>query len=119
MKELKRYYRQICSWLPCGGNLKRHMMSNIKYNIEDYLLDNPDADFSAVQAHFGTPQQIATAFVDEMNTEELLKTLKIRRRIVKIFFGCAIASVVLWGIALLIITWYDQGGFSTIELILQ
>ena len=34
MKELKKYYRQIKDWLPCGGPLKRKLMGNITATIE-------------------------------------------------------------------------------------
>ena len=103
MKELKQYYRQIKDWLPCGGSLRRRLMGNITATVEGYIADHPQADFAALQAHFGTPQQIATAFVDEMDTQELLRTLRIRRKILRtVFFGIATA-VAIWGIVMLIL----------------
>lgn len=103
MKELKKYYRQIKDWLPCGGPLKRKLMGNITATIEGYIAEHPQADFTDLQTHFGTPQQIATAFVDEMDTQELLHSLRIRRRILRtVFFGIA-AAVSIWGIVMLIL----------------
>lgn len=55
MKELKKYYRQISSWLPCGGKLKKEIMARLRSTVEAYLLENPTADFDALQVHFGTP----------------------------------------------------------------
>lgn len=104
MKELNQYYRQIKGWLPCGGKVKKTLMTNITATIEGYIADNPGIDFAAVQAHFGTPQQIAAAFVDEMGTEELLTALRLRRKIVKIVLGVAIAALAIYGLALLTIT---------------
>lgn len=99
MKELKGYYRQIRSWLPCGGKMKRTLMASITATIDGYIAENSGIDFAALQAHFGTPQQIAAAFVDEMGTDELLKTLRTRRRIVRIILGSAAAIVAVWAIA--------------------
>lgn len=96
MKELRKYYRQIKGWLPCGGKVKRTLMANITATIEGYIAENPGIDFAAVQAHFGTPQQIASAFVDEMGTEELLNKLRVRRKLVGIVTATAIAVVLLW-----------------------
>lgn len=103
MKELNQYYRQIKGWLPCGGKVKKTLMTNITATIEGYIADNPGLDFAAVQAHFGTPQQIAAAFVDEMGTEELLTALRLRRKIVKIVLGVAFAALAIYAIAILTI----------------
>lgn len=98
MKELKGYYRQIKGWLPCGGQVKKMLMANITATIGGYVEEHPGIDFAAVQAHFGTPQQIATAFVDEMDTEELLGKLRIRKKLVTVITAAAIAIVVLWAV---------------------
>lgn len=103
MKELKGYYRQIKGWLPCGGKVKRTLMANITATIEGYIAENPGIDFPALQAHFGTPQQIASAFVDEMGTEELLNKLRVRRKLTNIALCFAGAIVVIWGIFMLIL----------------
>ncbi len=104
MKELKAYYRQIRGWLPCGGRLRKQMMQEIKATVEGYRAERPEADFSALQAHFGTPQQIAAAFVDEMGTEELLRALRVRRRIMKIVFLFLLLILIIY-LGLLVITW--------------
>lgn len=101
MKELKKYYRQVASWLPCGGRLKKKLMTNIAATVDEYLAVRPEADFAALQAHFGTPRQIAAAFVDELETYELLNALHTRRKIVKIVLSCAVAVVAIWGIAVI------------------
>lgn len=101
MKELKAYYRQVATWLPCGGRLKKQLMGSITATVDGYLADHPEADVAALQAHFGTPQQIASAFVDEMETEELLNALRTRRKIIKICLICAAAIIAIWAIAVL------------------
>lgn len=101
MKELKSYYRQVATWLPCGGRLKKQLMERITATVDGYLAEHTEADFAALQARFGTPQQIASAFVDEMETDELLNALRTRRRIVKIVLICAATAVAIWAIAVL------------------
>lgn len=101
MKELKQYYRAVASWLPCGGRLKKQLMGNITATVDNYLADHPEADFAALQAHFGTPQQIAAAFVDEMGTEELLIKLHMRNRIIRIVLLCVGALIAIWALAVL------------------
>ena len=118
MKELKSYYRQVATWLPCGGRLKKQLMNSITATVDGYLAEHPEADFAALQARFGTPQQIASAFVDEMETDELLNALRVRRRIVKIVLLCAAAAVAIWAIAVLslwIIGIIDTTGYGILS----
>lgn len=98
MKELKQYYRQTSSWIPCGGRLKKEIMARLQSAVEVYLHENPTADFDALQVHFGTPQQIVTALVDEMGTEELLTKLHARNRIIKIVIICAAILIAICGL---------------------
>ena len=59
---------------------------------------NPQADISAIRAHFGTPQQIASAFVDETDTKALLKSLRIRRWVVTAISVVTIAALIVLGV---------------------
>lgn len=93
---LRRYLREVKSWLPCGGNLKRTILDKIRGTVMDYLTENPQGDYAALVARFGTPQQIASAYVDETDTPELLRSLRIKRRVVTIIGAAAIVVVVLW-----------------------
>ena len=95
-KNIKKYLRQVRSLLPCNLREKKRMLSDLQGRIGDYLEANPDADFSAVEAHFGTPQQIATAFVDEMGTAELLLKLRVRKRVIRV--TAAFMAAILLGI---------------------
>ena len=68
----RRYLREAKSWLPCSGKQKRDILARIENVVNDYVDQNPDADYSEIMNRFGTPRQIAAAYVDDMDTEELL-----------------------------------------------
>lgn len=51
------------------------------------------------QAHFGDPETIAAAYVDEMGTDVLLRDLRIRRKIVSVVAGVMVAILAIWLIA--------------------
>ncbi len=93
---VRRYLRQVRSWLPCGGKPKRDIIDRIRANVAGYALECPKPDYDAIVARFGTPQQIAATYVDEMETAELLDHLRIRRRIVQIIGATALIVVLLW-----------------------
>ena len=96
MKGLKKYYRQVGSWLPCSGKMKRDIMERIRASVTAWLNEHPGADLAALVAHFGTPGQIATAYVDNTATDELLNALRIRRRVVRIITACVVVIILLW-----------------------
>ena len=117
MKELTQYYRQISAWLPCGMRLKKQLMANIRTTVDNYLAEHQGIDFAELQAHFGTPLQIATAFVDEMDTSQLLQSLKIRKRIIRVVFLGAIIALALWTVVLMSIWANDAFGNGVTNII--
>ena len=57
------------------------------------------ADYDALVARFGTPEQIAGAYVDEMEPAAVLDGFRLRRRIVStVAIGMA-AVVMIWMLA--------------------
>lgn len=93
---LKRYYRDIRRQLPSSQKLKSRILSQIEGNILAFLQDHPDADFPAIEAQFGTPEQIAAAYVDELGAPELLKKIKIRKRVLTIVISTVTIILFLW-----------------------
>lgn len=92
----RRYLRRTGSWLPCAGSMKRKMLGEIRKTLLEFLAENPDADDGAILTRFGSPQQIAAAYIDEAETGELIRKLRIRRRVVSIVCAAAIACVAVW-----------------------
>lgn len=95
-KALRRYYRQVRGWLPCGGRLRKQIMEQLRENVEDYLDHHPEADFQQFLEHFGDPKTIAGSYVDAQNTEEILTALRIRRRVVGIVAVVAVLVLLVW-----------------------
>ncbi len=102
--QLKKYYRSIRRCLPCPGKLKNQIMDSIQVQVSTYLEETPAADFAAVEQRFGTPQQIAAAYIEEMTTPEILKKFKFKKTVITIVTAAAAIIVSIWlitvGIAL-------------------
>ena len=71
-------------------------MSQLKENVRDYLEDHPNADITQIRTHFGTPETIAAAYVDETGTDVLLRDLRIRRKVIATVAGVAAIILALW-----------------------
>lgn len=94
---LRHYFQNICSYLPCSGKLKKQILMEIRTNISNYLEEFPAAEFSQIEARFGTPQSIAAAYVADMDTEELLQAHNIRKKIVTTVISCVLIVLFMWG----------------------
>ena len=98
----KRYCRSIRSWLPCSRKMKQPIMEQISSSVHGYLEEHPDATLVDLQTQFGMPQKIAASYVDTMNTADILKNLRIRRRIMMIVLAAVLALLVSW---VTVVTW--------------
>lgn len=95
-EDLKKYYRNIRRCLPCDNKLKRQIMDSIKTQVNSYLEENLSVDFTSVQQHFGTPQQIAAAYIDEMTSSEILKKIKVKKAFITITCAAVAVIVFIW-----------------------
>lgn len=118
-KQLRRYYWQIRRWLPCGHKQKNRCIRELSESINTFLQQESNADFQTVLARFGSPLQIASAYVDEMDTEKLLKRLQLRRRIMAVILVGVVSGLVATIIALgiqLEMTEDMANGYAVIEI---
>ena len=74
-RQVNRYVRAVGSYLPCAGKHKKQLLTALRSEAEAYCAETRDAD---LEARFGTPQQVAAAYVDAMSTQELLAALRAR-----------------------------------------
>lgn len=93
-RALKRYYRQVRKMLPCTRSAKDRLERQIRCSVENFISEHPEADISAIRAHFGEPQTVAAAYIETAETEELLRQFNIRKKIVFIA-ACAVLAILL------------------------
>ena len=79
-KTIRRYCRAVGSYLPCARRQKRQLLRELRQRLEEYRDEHPDE--TSPEERFGTPQQVAAGYVDDMDTTELLQALRYRRRVI-------------------------------------
>ena len=79
---IRRYVRAVSTFLPCSGKRKKPWLADLRAQAESYVAEGGAA--AALEQRFGTPQQMAFTYVDEMPTADLLAELHIRRRLVAV-----------------------------------
>lgn len=92
----KKYLWQVSSWLPCSGKSKAFILQQISDSLAAYREENPQADFAQIQAHFGDAHSVASAYVGQMDTAQLLKNLRLKRRIFKAVLAAVFAALLAW-----------------------
>ena len=115
-KQLSNYYREIYRFLPCSGNSKKRILSRLKETINCYLEEHPEADFAQLEAHFGTPRQIADSYISELSVTEISQKIRIRKWILMIIGILCAAVLTVWLIAVGIAAvseWKSANGFFT------
>ena len=70
-------------------------------SVRDFVTENPHADYAAITQRFGTPQQIAASYIEEMSTPELTQQLRIKKRIIG---ATALVLVLIWAGFVLAVT---------------
>lgn len=107
----RRYYRKVRSWLP-GGKMRRYVMTQIRETVQEFVQEHPDADVAAIQAQLGTPQEIAAAYVENMETAAVLKGLRIRRRVLFAVCATTLAILISWVALVTIVTVRDRNSIG-------
>ena len=97
---IKKYVCAVSSFLPCSGKTKKPWLDAIRAQAEDYIAQGGDP--AALAERFGTTQQVAAAYVDEMPTAELLAELHIRRRVVTTVVLAVVAALAVYAGVLLL-----------------
>lgn len=93
---LLRYLWEVREELPGSGKQKEQILSRVESSVRDFVTENPNADYAAIEQRFGTPQQIAASCIEEMDAQELTLQLRIRKTIVRIVAATALVLVLLW-----------------------
>lgn len=110
---VRRYIRAVSSFLPCSGRTKKPWLDALRVQAGQYIAEGGDA--AALAERFGTPQQVAASYVDELPTAELLAELYVRRRIVTVVALAVVAALAVYAAVLawqMHILHQDMSGWS-------
>lgn len=99
-KALCKYYRSISKCLPVDKKHKKQTLEQIRHSVEDYRTKTPTADMQDLLEHFGTPQEIAASYVENMTTPEILKKFCVRKTILLVVCAVAAVALLMWGTSL-------------------
>ena len=102
----RRYLRKVRGLLPCSRKMKDEITAPLRRSMAEYLLERPDASAEDFRARFGTPEVIAASCLEDVETTDLLRRLRLRRRVTAILVSTAFAALLVW-VGFLIRSYYE------------
>lgn len=86
MSEKKRYIAnyltQVDKSLYCTKTLKKKILKDIKNAVLDYAENNSITDEKQLENHFGSPEEIAKAYLHEVDLKKLRENIIIRKLLI-------------------------------------
>lgn len=97
------------------------VLSRMAGSVRDYVSENKNADYHSIVSRFGHPREIAAVYVSEMQPEEILSSLDIRGRVLRIVLVSSALVAFVW-ISMFIAGWRNYinsiGGYYTEEIVI-
>lgn len=101
-QEIKEYCLQIKRHLPGSAKTKKRIMDSIHRSIANYLQEHPQADMESLKSHMGAPEQIADAYVEQLDVSEVVKQFDFKKTVIGIICGAVALALLLWAMTVAI-----------------
>lgn len=98
-KEIKGYLNSIKSSLVCSKKEKTEFLSDFEASIANFVEEEGNDSMEAVYAHFGTPEEIAKAYLGYTDPVYVKKAVGVR----KTLLAAVLSIVMLFAFAMSII----------------
>lgn len=80
-EQLKTYYKQVGKRLHCEKAQKKQILDGLRTDVEEFRLAHPDCSFEDIQEHFGSPEDIARQYLDDISAFDLQKELSVKKMV--------------------------------------
>ncbi len=80
-KETQKYISDVSSKLLCSSKKKKELVEDIRRAVLDFVENSGIKDISDVCKHFGTPEELAKAYMSELDPKQIKKKVNIRRAV--------------------------------------
>ena len=81
-KVAERYLRAVRKALHCPGRQGKRLLRQLSEDIEEYCEEHPDATEEELCRRFGTPEDVAAAFAEDLGGSIAVNVQRSRNRIV-------------------------------------
>ena len=93
-KQLKSYFKEIKKNLPCYNKTMKKMLGDLKEAVDAFVQENSITDFTQIEQHFGTAQDIAKEFTVGVDSA-YIKSYKFKKRVTAIVLSVLATILVI------------------------
>lgn len=120
-KDLKKYLSSIEANLICSKDEKKKILSDYESSINDFISEDCNNSMEAVYAHFGSPQDIAKAYLTYADPVYVKKAIDIRK--IAIIVAIIVILIVVFGVAIMLVDNHKEIGYiveqAPVELVIN
>lgn len=99
MNDVKKYEKAVRSLFPVYGKYEKRFFTDLKNTIAEYTSANEAVTFANLEAEFGSPANVISTYLSNVETDYLTKQLK---RTKHIRFSCITVIVMAF---IVLISW--------------
>ena len=81
-KEIKSYISDVGNNLFCSRKQKKQILADIENEVLTYAENKRITDINEIYAHFGSPEEIAKAYIADAEPQNIKKAINIRKLLV-------------------------------------
>lgn len=93
-KLAKKYLQLVKAKIPFQTKCSKHVLQNLALSIEEYALENPDFDMEQLIENFGSPEDIASTLLEDVDSKNIMRSIKSKRILISAIFVLLILFVV-------------------------
>ena len=94
--DVRKYMKQIKQELPTFNADGKRIKKMLLQNVRDYAQEEPEVSYAQLVSRFGSPEEIAAAYLSEQSSGTVKKAVCIRKKILNIVLAVAIFVGLLW-----------------------
>ena len=111
-KNCQLFYKRLRTLFPSIGFAEGKFLRDIKMQLRDYSIENPNAEYEDVVKFFGNPEDVYVDYIRVQGREEVYNRFQIKKWIRCIFYMLIILTV-LFGIIFYYVLYQSYYSFNT------
>lgn len=92
-KDISKYMKQVSKMITFSSKDKKEFLSLLEVRIQDFC-ESHSSSYDSIAEEFGTPNEVAASYIENLDTQELLKYLN-KRKFMKILTSILVTCIIV------------------------
>lgn len=97
-KNCQLFYKRLRTLFPSIGFAEGKFLRDIKMQLRDYSIENPNAEYEDVVKFFGNPEDVYLDYIRVQGREEVYNRFQVKKWVRYIIYILLIISIIVWTI---------------------